>query len=110
MFKRIDGDEALIVQKGVYLAADLYEMDGGLFAKAKGGFIRLKADGSTSHSDVRVQKLITDRPLFCNRFSQLCTQDGEGRKEVAALPTPDDKAIVGPAGNQLSAPEKRQAM
>lgn len=83
MFKRLDDDEALIVERGVYKSAEVYSgPGGGLFVKAKGGFVRLKADGSTSHDSVRMQMLQRNSTLYQDRFARLCAVPGENTKEV----------------------------
>jgi len=86
MFKKIETDEALIVERGVYKMAEVYEgPDGGLYIKAKGGFVRVKEKGDTSHSAVAVQTLAREGPLFRDTWGRLCvTAEGpEARKPVA---------------------------
>lgn len=82
MFKKIDDDEALVVEAGVYKPVELYEMNGALFAKCKGGFVRLKANGSTSHSNVKLMTLHREGQLFQDKFGRLCTEGGDGRREL----------------------------
>lgn len=79
MFKRLEGDTAVLWSGGVFKQADLYEWQGGLFAAAAGGFVRLAADGSTSKPGVNLKHLTTEAPLFKDRFGRLATQPGEGR-------------------------------
>lgn len=82
MFKRIDDDEAVIVENGVFRPAEVYERDGLLFVKAKGGFVRVKADGSTSHPNVRVETLAREGPLYKDAFGRLAVSMADGRKPV----------------------------
>ena len=83
MFRKLEGDTALLVQGGVYKPADLYEMDGKLFAQASGGFVRLKTDGTTSKQGVAFHALTTEEPLFTDRFGRLCVAAGDGRTALA---------------------------
>lgn len=109
MFKKIDEDDALIVDQGVYRTTEMYEgPEGGLFAKAKGGFVRVKANGATSHSSVKLQLLHREGPVYQDRFGRLCVTAGADRREVmltqdggitlarpadpTALPSPDKVA------------------
>lgn len=86
MFKRIDEDEALIVENGVFKPVEVYEgPNGGLYVKAKGGFLRVKSNGSTSSSGVRLESLHREGDLFQDDFSRLCvtpTGPGSKRKQV----------------------------
>lgn len=83
MFKKIDTDEALIVEGGVYKPAEVYAgPEHGLFVKAKGGFVRIKSDGSTSHTSVKVQTLARNAPLWQDKWGRLCHADGSGHRPV----------------------------
>ena len=92
MFKKIDDDEALVVEAGVYKPVELYELNGSLFAKCKGGFVRLKANGSTSHASVKLITLHREGPLFQDRFGRLCVEDGSDRRQLHL--SVDDEGIV----------------
>lgn len=99
MFKRLTEDEALIVERGVYRTAEVYEgPEGGLFVKAKGGFVRVKATGATSHDAVKVQTLQREGPVWQDQWGRLCAAPGDSRKPtmltnagegVLALPKPE---------------------
>ena len=83
MFKKLDEDEALIVERGVYKSAEVYEgPDGGLFIKAKGGFVRARVNGSTSHEAVRLVSLHREGKLYSDRFNRLCVQPGQDRRRA----------------------------
>jgi len=98
MFKRIETDEALIVERGVYKPVEVYEgPDGGLFVKTKGGYVRVKARGDTSHGAVMVQRLMREGPLFQDQWGRLCVEGG-GKRKAVLLSNSDMLA--------LSAPEK----
>jgi hypothetical protein len=84
MFKKLEGDTALVVQNGVFKVADLYERDGKLFAQAAGGFVRLYRDGRTSKSGLAFTTLVTEEPLFKDRFDRLCLTAGHGRSALQA--------------------------
>lgn len=76
MFKRLEGDTAVLYTKGVYKQADLYEWEGGLYASVGGGFVRLTADGRTSVPTTVVKQITTDIPLWTDRFNRLSTIAG----------------------------------
>ncbi|KRW94324.1 hypothetical protein [Paracoccus sp. MKU1] len=77
-FNVLEGDFVVLSSKGVFQQVPVYEWQGGLFAKAKGGYIRLNADGSTSHPDVSQRCLCSDVSLFKDRFGRLCTDASMG--------------------------------
>lgn len=99
MFKHIDTDEALIVERGVFKPAEVYEgPDGGLYVKAKGGFVRLKSDGSTSHSTVKVKSLAREGPLYRDAWQRLSVSPGTDRKAcLLAPPSESDGPLALPA-------------
>jgi hypothetical protein len=72
MFKQVEGENAIVVEGGVFKQADLYTRDGYLYAKAAGGFVRLYADGSTSKAKCRLDVLTFDKPLCADKFGRLC--------------------------------------
>jgi hypothetical protein len=72
MFKQVEGENAVIVESGVYRQADLYNRDGYLYAKAGPGFVRLYADGSTSKAKCRLDALSFYKPLCADKFGRLC--------------------------------------
>lgn len=72
MFKQIEGENAIVVEGGVFKQTDLYTRDGYLYAKAGGGFVRLYADGSTSKARCRLDVLTFDKPLRVDNFGRLC--------------------------------------
>ena len=81
-FRKLEGDVAVLQAKGVYQQVDLYTFQGGLFAKRGAGFVRLKADGSTSDAGVMLNHLETELDLWKGEFGRLCTEDKEGRTPV----------------------------
>lgn len=90
MFQRLEYDEALLVDSGVYKPAEVYAgPDGGLFVKAKGGFLRVKGDGSTSHHSVKLERLYREAPLYADAFNRLAVTEAPGRKRVAVIPKDD---------------------
>lgn len=74
LFQKIEGENAIIVQKGVYRQCELYERMGAVYAKVGTGFIRLYANGSTSQAISRLETLAYDGPLFADRLGRLTTQ------------------------------------
>ena len=45
LFTKCDGDQAVLINNGVYKQVDVYERDGLLYAAIAGGYVRLKYDG-----------------------------------------------------------------
>lgn len=84
MFKRLEGDTAILKVGGVYKTADLYERDGKLFAAALGGYVRLYDSGATSKDGLNVDTIASDAPLYRDRFGRLCTAPGEGREALSS--------------------------
>lgn len=77
-----EGDMAIIVTNGVHQQCPLYEFAGGLFAKMGNGFVRLKANGSTSKSGSRLDHLETDAPLWQDKFGRIATADRPGFRAI----------------------------
>lgn len=85
-FKRLEGDTCVLRTKGgVYQQCDLYSFDHKLFAKVSGGFVLLKADGSTSKVDVMLQHLETDRDLWSGKFGRLMVDKPNPEAKPAML-------------------------
>lgn len=74
-FKKLEGDTVILLNKGVWKTADLYTLDGALFAQWSGGYIRLKGDGTTSRDGVNFTMLSTDRTLFADKFGRITTAE-----------------------------------
>ena len=81
-FKPVEGDAAILSIGGVFKQADLYTLDGYLFAQAAGGFVRLAADGSTSKPKMRIIKLVTDRDLFQDALGRLTVVHNDNTKPL----------------------------
>jgi hypothetical protein len=88
MFQIIEGETAVIREGGVYKEVQLATRNGGeLYVKAKGGFVRLYADGSTSAgSKCAIDTLALDTPLFKDRLGKLCIAPGENRTALETAP------------------------
>lgn len=82
LFQQIEGDNAVIVESGVYKQADLYVRDGYLYAKAGGGFVRLYADGSTSKAKCRLDVLMFYKSLRADKFGRLCDTSVTGASSL----------------------------
>lgn len=80
MFKQIEGENAVVVDGGVYKQVDVYARDGGLYAKSGGGFVRLYADGSTSRPKCRLDVLTFNGILYADKFGRLCDASVTGAK------------------------------
>lgn len=79
MFKRLEGDTAILRLSGVFKVTDLYELDGKLFAAIAGGYVRLYARGTTSKDKLHIERLAIDGPLYRDGIGRLCTEAREGR-------------------------------
>ena len=86
-FAILEGDHAILAEKGVYRQCDLYTHNGQLFAKIGGGFVRLNEDGSSSKPHVRLEELATEAPLYRDRFGRLALAPGEGRTRIPGAST-----------------------
>lgn len=86
MFKKLEGDTALLRQGGVYKPAELYTFNGGLFAKTAGGYVRLRANGTTSRDGIAVEHMEYEGELYSDRFGRLTVQDGPGYQRLAVIP------------------------
>lgn len=82
MFQKVEGETAILVDRGVYRQVDVYVRDGGLYARFGTGFIRLYADGSTSHPYSRLETLAYDGPLYRDRLGRLTQKGGEGHRAI----------------------------
>lgn len=82
LFKQIEGENAIIVESGVYRQADLYSRDGYLYAKAGIGFVRLYADGSTSKAKCWLDVLTFDKSLYADKFGRLCDASVTGASSL----------------------------
>lgn len=92
-FKALEGDTAILCRDGVYTPVDLYTWGGALFAKIAGGYVRLRADGTTSKDKTRLVHLETEYPLFRDRLGRL-TLDGEGAGHRPITLTDDGVLLV----------------
>ena len=82
-FQEIEGDVAIIASGGVFKQAPLYTLDGNLYAKASGGFVRITATGATSKDKMYVVKLVTNLPLFKDTHGRLTVVPGPKNKPLA---------------------------
>jgi hypothetical protein len=82
LFKQLDGENAIVVESGVFKQADLYTRDGYLYAKTGGGFVRLYADGSTSKAKCRLDVLTFGKPLCVDKLGRLCDASVSGAQSL----------------------------
>ncbi len=87
-FKKLEGDTVVLVQNGVYKPSDLCEWGGKLFAKAAGGYIRLRADGTTSRDGIRFEHMEFDGKLYEDKFGRLTISGGKPLEAPAFLALP----------------------
>jgi len=75
LFKELEGDVAIVASGGVYKQVPIFTRNGYLFAAISGGYVRLKADGSTSKDKLHLVHLETEVPLHKDRLGRLGTGD-----------------------------------
>ena len=90
MFQTLEGELAVTVENGVYKEATLATRNNGeLYVKAKGGFLRLYADGSTSGgSKCRLDTLHLDVALFKDKLGKLCISPDLDTRTLIGTPPP----------------------
>lgn len=79
-FKKVEGEAAVVVANGVYKQVDLYTRDGYVYAAAAGGFVRLMADGSTTHPKMRLEYMTWRDGLGRDPLGRLCSVDTPGAR------------------------------
>jgi hypothetical protein len=95
VFKKIDTDQALIVQGGVFKPVDVFEgPDGGLYVQAKGGYVRIYEKGATSAKGVDIARLHRDGDLYRDQFGRLAVETGKDRKHVRLVVTEDKPFLI----------------
>lgn len=72
-FQEVEGEAAVLVENGVYHQVPLYTRDGFIYAKAKGGFVRLMADGATTKAKLRLDFMSWTGDLARDPLGRLCT-------------------------------------
>jgi hypothetical protein len=83
LFSKLDGDQVVLINDGVWKQADVYVRNGVLFAAMSGGFIRLMHDGATSKPKVRIDALVMDNKLYRGPHGQLGIEPLEGWQPLA---------------------------
>ena len=83
LFKELEGDSAIVVMGGVYKQVPLYTRNGFIFAAISGGYVRLKADGTTSKDKLRIEHLETEVILHRDKFNRLGSSDIPNAKPIA---------------------------
>lgn len=77
LFTECEGDVAILIQKGVYKQVPLYMRNGYYYAKLGSGFIKLHADGTTTHPTTRLDTITVERipSLGVDPLGRLCDRD-----------------------------------
>ena len=84
MFIELEGETAILAVGGAYKEGPrTVRNNGQMFAKAFGGFVRLKYDGATSKSTARLDTL-TIGNLWRDRMGNLCAHDAADRVVVTS--------------------------
>lgn len=84
LFRELEGDAAIVVSGGVYKHVKVYLRDGYLFAGFSGGYVRLKADGTTSKDKLRLDHLETGIPLHKDHYGRLGTNEIKDAQPIAS--------------------------
>lgn len=71
LFKELEGDVAIVASGGVYKQVPIFTRNGYLFAAVSGGYVRLKADGTTSKDKLRLVHIETEVELHKGQFGYL---------------------------------------
>lgn len=88
VFKKLEGDLAILQQGGTYKQVDVYTRNNGeLFAQIGSGFVRLYANGATSKPGMMLDTLVFDKQLHVDRFGRLCVYPDTDRKPVTGDPS-----------------------
>lgn len=82
MFKKLEGDIAVIKKGGVWKPAEVYEFRDDLYVKANGGYVRVYYDGTTSVAGLRLELLHTEISLYSDRFGRVSVVEREGYSPV----------------------------
>lgn len=77
MFKKLEGDTVILLQGGVYKPSEMFAWGGKLFARASGGYVRLRSDGTTSKDGVRFEHMEYDGKLYEDKFGRLTIDYGK---------------------------------
>jgi hypothetical protein len=91
MFKKLEGDQAVVCLSGVYRLCDVYEWNSALFIKIGAGFIRVYENGSTTKEKVFLTSIATERPLFRDKFGRITLSAESG----IALAAPATQKLLG---------------
>ena len=75
LFKELEGDVAIVASGGVYKQVPIFTRNGYLFAAVSGGYVRLKADGTTSKDKLRLVHIETEVELHKGQFGFLGNGD-----------------------------------
>ncbi len=84
LFKVVEGDCAIVMSGGIYKQVPIYTRNGYLFAGVSGGFVRLKADGSTSKPKMLLEHLETELHLCKDKTGRLGTPEIPDAKPLEA--------------------------
>lgn len=90
-FKHMEGEAAVVVERGVFKQVDVYERDGVLYAKTGGGFVRLMVDGSTTKAGCRLETISVET-LRRDAVGRLCSI---GHPTAKMLDAPRYAALLG---------------
>lgn len=85
MFTKLEGDSVLLSSKGVYHPCDLYTFNGALFAKTRGGYVRLRENGTTTKDGTNFTYLEYSGPLYADQFGRLTVVNGPKYKRLVIV-------------------------
>lgn len=92
-FQKVEGEAAVLNERGVFKQVDIYTRNGQLFAKNGAGFVRLMVDGSTTKARCRLDTLSWDGPLFRDALGRLYGAQVDAK--IKPLAPPDNMRLLG---------------
>lgn len=83
MFQKLEGDTVLLRQGGVFKPSELYTFQDGIYARLGSGYVRLRADGTTSKDGIYFTHIEYDGPLFQDKFGRLSIKNQPKSKKLS---------------------------
>lgn len=96
MFKPLEGEQCILVNKGTHRVCDLYvRPDGGLYAKIGSGYVRLKANGYASNDHALEAVELKSSSISQDSYGKLHAIEETPAVVLAKLkPTTDERLAI----------------
>lgn len=82
MFEIEEESRTILVKDGICTVQNVYSWKSKIFASWGDGYVRLKADSTTSCSSVRLAYLYTEKQVYYDQKLRLCFSDEEDKKKL----------------------------